>query len=76
MGQIKVRACQVCFVGGSLRKIGDEFMVPEDQPLRTGKMPPVMERVDGDDEPKPKPAKKSGRFKKKAAAEAPPPDED
>jgi hypothetical protein len=40
-------------------------MVPEGQPLRTKKMPPVMERVDS--EPRP-PAKKRGGFRRKAEA--------
>ena len=43
---MKVRALQVCFVGGSLRKVGDEFMVSSDQKLRTKKRPPVLEYVD------------------------------
>ncbi len=50
MTQKRVRALQVCFIGGSLRKVGDEFLVPDDQPLRTKKLPPVMEIVE-DDEP-------------------------
>ena len=46
MGQKKVRALQVCFIGGSLRKVGDEFMVPSEAKLRTKNRPPVLEFVD------------------------------
>ncbi len=65
MGQMLVRALQKCFVGGCLRKVGQEFMVPDTQVLRTKKKPPVMERVDA--EPEPPATKKRGGFKKKAA---------
>lgn len=60
MGQMKVRALQVCFSGGSLRKVGDEFMVDEGTKLRTKKMPPVLELVD-QPEPPPQPANPSGK---------------
>ena len=65
MGQMKVRALQECFVGGSRRQIGDEFMVAEGQKLRTKKLPPVMELVDP-----PKPA--NGRRTKPAGLVDPP----
>ncbi len=64
MGQMKVRALQVCFIGGSLRKVGDEFMVEEDHKLRTKKRPPVLELVDQpkpEPEPPPQPANPSGK---------------
>ena len=50
MGQVKVRALQICFVGGSKRNIGDEFMVAEGTKLRTKKLPPVMELVKSSDQ--------------------------
>ena len=68
---MQVRALQVCFVMGSLRKIGDEFHVADDAVLQTKDKPPVMERVGAEsvmgqlpDEPAP-PAKRGGRPKKK-----------
>ena len=60
---IRVRAVQKCFVLGGLRKVGDIFMVPDDQVLRTKKMPPVMELVDEELKPK------RGRFKKQKTAQ-------
>ena len=65
----KVRALKDCFVGNSLRKIGGpEFYVDDDQPLRTKKLPPVLQLVD--EEPK-RTRSKGGVFKKKAPAEEP-----
>ena len=52
---MKVRALQVCFIGGSLRKVGDEFLVDSATQLRTKKRPPVLELVDQPD-PAPAPA--------------------
>ena len=60
MGQMKVRALQVSFIGGSLRKVGDEFMVDEGHPLRSKKRPPVLELVNPPDPP-PQAANPSGR---------------
>lgn len=60
MGQMKVRALQVCFIGGSLRKVGDEFVVSEDTKLRTKKLPPVLELVNPPDPP-PQAANPSGK---------------
>ena len=50
---MRVRALQKCFVGNSLRKVGDVFDVPENQALRTGEMAPVMERVEESSGPAP-----------------------
>ncbi len=62
MGQMKVRALQVTFQGGSLRKVGDEFMVDEDTKMRSKKRPPVLELVElPEPEPPPQPEHPSGK---------------
>ena len=63
----QVRALQECFVEGGRRKVGAVFNVPNDQPLRTGRRPPVMELID--EEPgQTKAKKKRSKGKRKAAA--------